>query len=108
MCSKIADAIFFNERGAVSTAHLYTYPAVVLRVDYAARTVDLQYVSDGLIADSDEEAFAVRRNVPVGATVAATPAVQDWVRNGQCTWNVQSYRRYEEIREQGADACRDA
>ena len=98
------DAFFFDEKGAVSTAHLYTYPAVVLRVDQARRTVDLQYVSDGLIADSDQEAFAVRQNVPVGATVAATPAVQDWVRNG-CAWNVQTYRMYEElIRERGADA----
>ena len=100
----IVDALFFDERGAVSTAHLYTYPAVVLCVDQARRTVDLHYVSDGLIADSDQEAFAVRQNVPVGAMVAATPAVQDWVRNGQCTWNVQTYRKYEELRgERGAE-----
>ena len=51
----VCDAIFYKD-GQPSTAHLYSYPAVVLRVDAISRTLTLHYLCDGLIADADEEA----------------------------------------------------
>ena len=54
MRGSIVDAPYY---GADSDANLYTYPAVV--VDGVSRegTVRLHYLSDGLSADTDEEAF---------------------------------------------------
>jgi hypothetical protein len=98
----LVDAVFFSD-GKPSNAHLYTYPAIVLCVDAAERRLTLHYLSDGLIADTDEEAFAIAE-VPASSTVPATSAVKAWLRNSQCPWTICSYRLIEHIHAIGPEA----
>lgn len=93
-----------------SSAHFFSYPAIVLAVDTTARTLTLHYLSDGLIADADEEAFEIKAGVPVAETVAVTPAVKHWLNGGKnaegecCYWTRRTYRQVEKIREMGPEA----
>jgi len=50
--------------GAIDLSHLYTYAAIVLCVDPDRRELVIQYLSDGLGADTDWEAFSVAYRVP--------------------------------------------
>jgi hypothetical protein len=98
----IVDARYVDRNGNVScSTHLYTYPAVVLRVDYGARTLTLQYVSDGLGADTDWEAFHVASNVPADAVLPAAQSVRSLLQNAECSWTRRSFQRINEIRKQG-------
>ena len=99
----IVDARYF-EGGQRSTAHLYTYPAVVLYVDPVAEELTLQYLCDGLIADSDEEAFAFADHVPMRAAMHATPAVKAWVKNPECPWTRCTYTKLKDIEAMGVEA----
>ena len=101
---EIVDAIWYNTNGLPSTAHLYTYPAIVLEVDASARCLTLHYLSDGLISESDDEGFAIREGVPVCQVTPAASEVKRWVCHSECTWTRASFRRVEEIRTKGAAA----
>ena len=46
----IVDAPFYKSNGQRDSAHLYTYPAIVLSSDCSAGFVRLHYLSDGLCA----------------------------------------------------------
>ena len=99
----LCDAVFY-EHGQPSTAHLYTYPAIVLQVDATARLLTLHYLSDGLIADSDEEAFRIAECVPADAVRIATSEVRSWLLSQGCPWTRCSFRRIQEIRRVGPEA----
>jgi hypothetical protein len=100
----VVDAIWYGSDGTPSTAHLYTYPAIVLEVDASTRCLTLHYLSDGLISESDEEGFAIREGVPVNDVTLATSDVRRWVCHSECPWTRRSFRRVEEIRTKGAAA----
>lgn len=95
----LCDAFFYDADGRRSSAHLYTYPAVVLDVDHKAQLLELHYLCDGLIADADDEAFRIVKGVPASAALLATPDVRSWLDNSQCSWTRRSYRKLTEIRE---------
>ena len=99
----LCDAVFY-EHGQPSGAHLYTYPAIVLRVDATARLLTLHYLSDGLIADTDDEAFRIAERVPADAARIATSQVESWLLNGDCPWTRRSFRRIQEIMKDGPEA----
>ena len=95
----LCDAFFYDADGRRSSAHLYTYPAIVLDVDHKAQLLELHYLCDGLIADADDEAFRIVKGVPASAALLATPDVRSWLDNSQCSWTRCSYRKLTEIRE---------
>jgi len=99
----VCDAIFYKD-GQPSTAHLYSYPAIVLRVDALAGRLTLHYLCDGLTADADQEAFHIADGVPASAAVHATEDVRRWLTNSQCSWTRRSYNRWKHICDAGADA----
>ena len=109
LLATFVDATFMD-----SSAHLYSYPAIVLAVDATAHTLTLHYLSDGLIADADEEAFDIHTDVPVAETVDVTPAVKHWLNGGKnakgecCYWTRRTYRQVEKIREMGPEAFYEA
>ena len=97
----LVDARFYNTRGeCCRSTHYYTYPALVLRVDHAELT--LHYLSDGLGADSDEEAFEIGK-VPAWAVWPMHEHVRFLLEHEDCTWTRASARKVKEIREAGAD-----
>ena len=100
----LCDAIFYTKDGQPSSAHLYTYPAIVLRVDASAQRLTLHYLCDGLTADADQEAFQIAEGVPASAAVRASTDVERWLTNDQCPWTRCSFRRVRQIREGGAEA----
>lgn len=97
------DAPYFID-GAVDTAHLYTYAAIVLRVDAASRCLTLQYLSDGLGPDTDEEAFHVADGVPSDCVLPMHPSIQGTLQAEDCPWTRKSLRLVQRIREMGVDA----
>ena len=90
--------------GVIDTAHLYTYAAIVLRVDAASHTLTLQYLSDGLGADTDAEAFQISNRVPAHHARPMHPTIQRVLEDEDCNWTRQSLRRVQRIREMGVDA----
>ena len=100
---ELVDARFYNRRGVEMTDHYYTYPALVLRVDHVARQLTLYYLSDGLGADSDEEAFEIGIKVPAAAVWPIHRHVRFLLEHEECPWTRASFRRIKEIREAGAD-----
>jgi hypothetical protein len=100
---ELVDARFYDGRGVLMTDHYYTYPALVLRVDRAARQLTLYYLSDGLGADSDEEAFEIGKKVPAAAVWPMHRHVRFLLEHEECPWTRASFRRVKEIREAGAD-----
>ena len=100
---ELVDARFYNRRGVEMTDHYYTYPALVLRVDRVSRQLTLYYLSDGLGADSDEEAFEIGIKVPAAAVWPMHRHVRFLLEHEECPWTRASFRRIKEIREAGAD-----
>ena len=91
-------------KGAIDEAHLYTYPAVVLRVDSASCMLTLQYLSDGLGADTDGEAFHIADQVPASHVLPTHPTIRSLLTSEECSWTRKSLRLVESIREQGVEA----
>lgn len=100
----VVDARFYSLEGALDPSHLYSYPAVVLRVDAETRTLTLQYVSDGLGADTDWEAFAIASRVPARAVRPAPATVRRLLRSSECSWTRRSQHLLQRIRAEGVDA----
>ena len=75
-----------------------------LRVDDATRTLTLQYISDGLGADTDWEAFAIASRVPCSAVQPAPPTVHRLLQSAECSWMRRSQQLLERIRSMGVDA----
>lgn len=63
---EIIDCIYYDHMGSRKDPHSYpsTYPAIVLGIDAAAEALTVFYISDGLIADDEQEAWSLGR-VPV-------------------------------------------
>ena len=97
------DAPYYID-GVVDKAHLYTYAAIVLRVDAASRNLTLQYLSDGLGPDTDTEAFHIADRVPAHCALPMHPSIQSVLEDGHCSWTRQSLRLVQRIREMGVDA----
>ena len=97
------DAPYYVD-GGVDKAHLYTYAAIVLRVDAASRNLTLQYLSDGLGPDTDTEAFHIADRVPAHCALPMHPSIQSVLEDGHCSWTRQSLRLVQRIREMGVDA----
>ena len=97
------DAYYYVD-GTQDGAHHYTYAAIVLRVDASLRTLTLQYLSDGLGADTDDEAFHIADRVPVEHVRSASKGVQALLSSEECNWTRRSLRKVEEIRAMGVDA----
>ena len=64
----------------------------------------MQYVSDGLGADTDWEAFAIASRVPANAVQPAPATVQRLLQNTECSWTRRSQQRIQRIRGIGVDA----
>jgi len=99
----LVDAPFYV-CGKLAREHLYTYPAVVLRVDAAAAMLTLLYLSDGLGADTDWEAFSISERVPAQCVFPASAAVKRILSYEGCAWTVRSQRLVEQIRDEGVEA----
>ena len=97
------DAPFYYLSGILSSSHLYTYPAVVLRVDRATSRLTILYVSDGLGADTDTEAFA-HGTVPASEVMPAASSVQILLTRRDCSWTRRSLSLVQHIRDMGVDA----
>ncbi|KAL1526880.1 hypothetical protein AB1Y20_015571 [Prymnesium parvum] len=100
---ELVDAPFYV-CGKLAREHLYTYPAVVLRVDAAAAMLTLLYLSDGLGADTDWEAFSISERVPAQCVFPASAAVKRILSYEGCAWTVRSQRLVEQIRDEGVEA----
>lgn len=97
----IVDAPFYDHNGRLCTAHLYTYPAVVLNSDGPAGFIRLYYLSDGLTADTDEEAFKESGDVPAREVLPASSAVKYWLCHPECPWTIRSVQRIQQLKETG-------
>ena len=94
---------------SICSAHLYTYIGVVLRVDPVARLLTIQYLSDGLGADTDWEAFAIAV-VPAAEVLPAVEGARAVMRDSPHSrpWTRRSIDLVEEIREEGVDSWLDS
>ena len=94
---------------SICSAHLYTYIGVVLRVDPVARRLIIQYLSDGLGADTDWEAFAIAE-VPAADVLPAVEGAKAVMRDSRpCRpWTRRSIGLVEEIRGAGVDSWLDS
>ena len=57
----------------------------------------LFYLSDGLCADADEEAFGESARVPAHEVLGASDAVRYWLQHKGCPWTIRSVRRMQEM-----------
>jgi hypothetical protein len=99
----VVDAMVY-ERGQRKEQYLYTYPAIVLHVDFSLQELVLHYVGDGLVADSNEEAFCIAEGVPMQDATRASPAVVEWVNDQRAPWTICTYKRVQLLHERGAEA----
>ena len=101
------DARVYNSQGRAGHAYLYTYPAIILQVDEDRQELTLQYVSDGLVADSDKEAQTIAEGVPFAEAKHATPVVKNWVQNENAAWTKCTFDKLMDIRTRGPEAILD-
>ena len=103
----VVDARVYNSQGRAGHAYLYTYPAIILQVDEDRQELTLQYVSDGLVADSDKEAQTIAEGVPFAEAKHATPVVKNWVQNENAAWTKCTFDKLMDIRTRGPEAILD-
>ena len=92
----------FHEHGEISRSHLYTYIAIVLRCSPTGLT--LYYLSDGLGADTDEEAFLLAEDVPSSDCRPAPESIVKLLNLADGpSWMRRSYRKICQILSHGVE-----
>ena len=75
---EIIDCIYYDHSGNRINPRSYpsTYPAIVLGIDASAEVLTVFYISDGLIADDEQEAWSLGR-VPIRHAAPAAESVKE-------------------------------